>query len=124
MIRIAIDVNVRVRGNLTYSGFEDIDGEPAVAGASVEVYEPESGLAGTGRVVELDVERELVYLEVDWASLRPALPIDYFSHVDYLYVLTPRTASFSTSSATPRGVAEALQQSVVSSGGHLAESIR
>lgn len=74
MTRIAIDMNVRVRGNLTYSGFEDIEGDMAVEGAPVEVYEPESGIAGTGRIVELDRERELVYLEVDWAGLLAPSP--------------------------------------------------
>ncbi len=71
MTRIAIDLNVRVRGNLTYSGFEDIDGEIPLDGI-VEVHEPESGVVGTGRVVEQDVDKRLVYLEVNWADLRPA----------------------------------------------------
>lgn len=75
MTRIAIDLNVRVRGNLTYSGFEDIEGEIPLDGV-VDVYEPESGVFGTGRVVEQDIEKRLVYLEVDWAKLRPAPPSD------------------------------------------------
>jgi hypothetical protein len=74
--RIAIDLNVRVRGNLTYSGYEDIDGDLPSDGA-VEVYEPESGLIGLGRVVERDDERRLVYLAVDWSSLRARPALDF-----------------------------------------------
>lgn len=67
--RVMIDPNVRVRGNGTYSGFEDVDGQ-MIVGELVEVYEPESGLVGSGRITEIDVERELVFLSVDWASLK------------------------------------------------------
>ncbi len=66
--RVAIDPNVRVRGNGTYVGFEDVSG-PIAVGDQVEVYEAESGLVGEGRVTEIDGERELVYLSVDWSSL-------------------------------------------------------
>jgi hypothetical protein len=66
--RVAIDPNIRVRGNATYVGFEDVSGPIAVNDA-VEVYEPESGVAGEGRITEIDGEKELVYLSVDWASL-------------------------------------------------------
>lgn len=66
--RIVIDPNVRVRGNGTYAGFEDVDG-PIAVGEDVQVYEHESGLVGKGRVTEIDRERELVYLSVDWPSL-------------------------------------------------------
>ena len=58
--RVAIDPNVRVRGNQTYAGFEDADGELA-PGDAVEVYEPESGLTGLAR----DNKRQLVCLAVD-----------------------------------------------------------
>ena len=66
--RIAIDPNVRVRGNGTYSGFEDVTG-PIAVGDEVEVYEAESNLVGLGHVTEIDGARELVYLSVDWSSL-------------------------------------------------------
>lgn len=72
MTRIAIDLNVRVRGDLTYSGFEDIEGTLPADGL-VEVYEPESGVRGRGRVVDVDDQAELVYLEVDWPGLRTVL---------------------------------------------------
>lgn len=68
MSRVSIDPNIRVRGNSTYAGFEDVTG-PIAVGEDVEVYEPESGLVGTGRVTEIDGSRELVYLSVNWASL-------------------------------------------------------
>jgi hypothetical protein len=66
--RVEIDLNVRVRGNGSYAGFEDAAG-PLVVGADVEVFESESGLVGTGRVAEIDPAQELVYLSVDWASM-------------------------------------------------------
>jgi hypothetical protein len=68
--RIEIDPNVRVRGQLTFAGFEDVRG-PLRLGQTVVVFEPESDLVGEGRVVEIDVARELVILGVDWASLQP-----------------------------------------------------
>jgi hypothetical protein len=70
--RVAIDPNVRVRGNGTYVGFEDITGAIAL-NEPVEVYEPESGLTGQGCVIDIDAENELVYLSVDWSSLAEAV---------------------------------------------------
>jgi hypothetical protein len=67
--RVAIDLNVRVRGNQTYAGFEDADRSLAT-GDEVEVFEPETGLAGPGRVTDVDNKRRLVYLAVDWPALR------------------------------------------------------
>lgn len=70
MARVMIDPNVRVRGNGTFAGFEDVTGAITVH-MPVEVYEPESGLVGTGTITEIDSASELVYLSVDWAALRP-----------------------------------------------------
>jgi len=67
--RVEIDLNVRVRGNDTFVGFEDLSG-PVAVGEVVEVYESESGVAGEGRFTEIDGDRELVYLSVDWPSLK------------------------------------------------------
>src|SRR5437016_2086023 len=67
--RVEIDLNVRVRGNDTFVSFEDVSG-PIAVGESVEVYESESGVSGEGKVTEIDGDRELVYLSVDWSSLR------------------------------------------------------
>lgn len=69
MTRVLIDLNVRVRGNDTYAGFEDVDSWPISVGSVVEVFEPESGVHGGGRVNDIDLVRRLVYLSVDWASL-------------------------------------------------------
>ena len=71
--RIAIDPNVRVRGNGTYAGFEDVEGLPVVGGP-VEVWEPESGVRGSGLIREIDRNRRLIYLDVDWASLTLRAP--------------------------------------------------
>lgn len=68
MTRIVIDPNVRVRGQLTYAGFEDVEGSIAV-GQNVDVVEPESGLVGKGLIVEIDLQTQLVYLGVDWSAL-------------------------------------------------------
>jgi hypothetical protein len=67
--RVEIDLNVRVRGNDTFVGFEDLSG-PVAVGEIVEVYESESGVAGEGRVTEIDGDAELVYLSVDWPSIK------------------------------------------------------
>lgn len=71
--RVAIDPNVRVRGNGTYAGFEDVDGAISL-NEGVVVYEPESGLTGQGRVTDIDADRELIYLSVDWSSLVEEAP--------------------------------------------------
>jgi len=77
-IRIAIDPNVRVRGNGTYAGFEDVQWaltglqvDGLQVGDAVEVFERESDLTGEGRVTEIDGAKSLVYLSVDWSTLRP-----------------------------------------------------
>lgn len=69
MARVEIDLNIRVRGNWTLADISDAD-EPVVAGQAVEVFEPESGVVGTGRIEEVDLKRRLLFLSVDWANLR------------------------------------------------------
>src|SRR5262249_40094652 len=71
--RVAIDPNIRVRGNGTFAGLEDVSG-PLVLGDTVEVYESEANIVGSGTVTEIDLDKQLVYLSVDWASLRDAEP--------------------------------------------------
>lgn len=66
--RVLIDPNVRVRGNQTYAGIEDVEGDVTV-GSRVEVYESESGLTGLAVVTEVDYGRGLVYFKVDWETL-------------------------------------------------------
>jgi len=69
MTRIAIDPNVRVKGNRTYAGLEDVDGGPVAVGDRVRVWEPEGDISGFATVVDLDQDRNLVYLEVNWWTL-------------------------------------------------------
>jgi len=69
--RITIDPNVRVRGNQTYSGFEDIQaGAPVAVGDKVLAVEAEDGIVTDAAVTDVDEERRLVYLEVDWRGWR------------------------------------------------------
>lgn len=71
MIRVRIDPNVRVRGQLTYAGFEDVEGNtiPNV-GESVLAVEPESGIAAPAIVTERVDEPKLLYLGVAWREFR------------------------------------------------------
>lgn len=66
---IEIDLNVRTRNNETYSGIEDADARVHV-GQAVYVTEPEDGIIGDATVSRLDHARDLIYLAVDWSSLR------------------------------------------------------
>jgi len=71
--QVEIDPNVRVGGNGTCAGFEDVHGgDPATMKRwdRVRVFEPESGLEGPGRVERVDHARKLVFLQVDWLLLR------------------------------------------------------
>lgn len=70
MTRVRFDPNVRVGQRGTFVGFEDVVGESAISVNSVvELFEPESQIYGTGRVTSIDLERELIYLDVDWSRL-------------------------------------------------------
>lgn len=72
--RIVIDLNVRIGRDLTYSGYEDVEGcapEKLPRDADIEVYEAESGVHGPARVISLDRQRQLVYLKLDWTKLSP-----------------------------------------------------
>ncbi len=69
MTRVEIDLNVRCGRWQTYSGFEDITGEFPAVGDVVEVFESESGIHGTGTVLELREETETVVLQVFWSDL-------------------------------------------------------
>ena len=73
-IEIIIDPNVRVAGNRTYGGFEDVLGgfvEDLAPGDPITVLEEESDVIGDGVVYEINHDKQLVYLSVDWSSLRP-----------------------------------------------------
>jgi hypothetical protein len=73
--RVRIDPNVRVRGNQTFVGVEDFEGQLTI-GQQVRVYEEESGLEGDAVVTDFDEDKQLLYLRVDWPSLRPAEDVD------------------------------------------------
>jgi hypothetical protein len=67
---IMIDPNVRVAGNQTFSGLEDVIGDMPDEGDPVIVREPESGVTGHAFVTRVDFADRLIYLAVDWAGLR------------------------------------------------------
>jgi hypothetical protein len=74
MKRVIIDLNVRLsfgdKNDATYSGFEDVIGEiRPKPGEPVEVIEIESGICGHGRILGVDLERRLLFLDVDWKAL-------------------------------------------------------
>lgn len=68
--RVEIDPNVRVRGNQTFSGLEDVDG-PVAVGDTVTVYEPEADLEGHGEITEINYDKQLVWIRVVWSSVQP-----------------------------------------------------
>lgn len=75
-IEATIDPNVRVGHNLTFAGFEDIRPDRVVptvlsSGLTIKVIEPEAGISGWAEVVGVDYEKAIVYLAVDWPSLKP-----------------------------------------------------
>lgn len=69
---IDVDLNVRVAGGLTYSGFEDVHGQFPGIGDRCWVTEPESGMRGPAIVVRIDPQRRLIYLLVAWHLLAAA----------------------------------------------------
>lgn len=73
MRRVKIDLNVRVAGHLTYAGFEDVvpEGATVSLGERVLAWEPECGMVADATVHAIDDEAQIVYLDVDWQSLRP-----------------------------------------------------
>jgi hypothetical protein len=81
--RVAIDPNVRVRGNETYAGYEDVEGIPVIGG-EVEVWERETGVLGPATVTALDDARQLIYLEVRWAELREPAAVPSLSDFSIL----------------------------------------
>ena len=67
--RVPIDLNDRTRDALTRARLEDVTGAVTI-GARITAYEPEDGVAADARVVEIDEEKQLVVLAVDWSTLR------------------------------------------------------
>lgn len=67
--RVEIDPNVRVRGNQTFTGMDNVYG-PIAVGQAVQVFESEADIVGDGWVTDIDTKKNLVYLRVVWSSLR------------------------------------------------------
>lgn len=67
---VYIDPNVRVRGNLTFSDRKPRHW-PVKVGEEVTAVWEETSLASTGTVVEVDDEKGLVFLSVDWEGFKP-----------------------------------------------------
>lgn len=60
-----IDPNVRVRDNQSYVGFEDVS-RSVSAGEAIRVVEIEDGIQTEAVVTDVDIDRCLVYVAVDW----------------------------------------------------------
>lgn len=67
--RVEIDPNVRVRGNQTMTGLENVYG-PIAIGQPVQVFESEAEIEGDAWVSDIDNRKRLVYLKVVWTSLK------------------------------------------------------
>jgi hypothetical protein len=73
-IEIVIDPNVRTSRNRTYAGFEDVRGgfiDDLLNGDAVTVVEEESDVIGEAFVDEINEQKQLIYLNVQWSTLRP-----------------------------------------------------
>ncbi|MFB4265288.1 hypothetical protein [Nonomuraea sp. GTA35] len=72
-MRVRIDPNIRVGDGFTLADFDDVEDDAADLHIreAVTVYEPESGLRGFGSVVEVDQDKRLVTVAVDWPTLLP-----------------------------------------------------
>ncbi|MDP9075349.1 MAG: hypothetical protein M3N98_14540 [Actinomycetota bacterium] len=66
---VTIDPTVRVRGDGTCVSFDRVIG-PMDIGTDAMVIDPVSGHVGDGQITDVDQEAQLVYLTVDWDSLR------------------------------------------------------
>lgn len=71
-MRIAIDPNVRVENNWTFSGFGDVFGDANDLRPHdwVTAMWQETDQIADAKVVCLDFERKLITLAVDWKSFR------------------------------------------------------
>lgn len=99
-VTIIIDPNVRIEEGRTYSGFEDVLGtfvSDLREGDAVTVLEEESGLHGEAVIYAIDPDKELVFLTVDWGSLRAGAYTELFSYEPIV-----RTSSPPRYSVTPR----------------------
>lgn len=72
MIRISIDPNVRTVSNHTRTGFEDVFGDvdDLEIGNTVLAMVLETNIVFDAKVTSISHWARLVYLEVDWSSVR------------------------------------------------------
>lgn len=64
--RVAVDMNVR---GGTVAGIDDAGG-PVAIGDQVLAVDPFDGLVTDGTVLDMDQEKRLLYLAVDWGTFR------------------------------------------------------
>jgi hypothetical protein len=69
LTRVEIDLNIRSHGSHARVGYEDANG-PLQPGQTVEVYELETGLTGTGTVTAINPTTRLAWIATDWTKLR------------------------------------------------------
>lgn len=67
--RVPIDLNDRSHGGLTRARLAAASA-PVVPGDAVMACEPEEGVVALAHVRQVDADKGLILLEVDWASLR------------------------------------------------------
>lgn len=77
MIRIVVDLNVRVQGHRTYAGFEDVVGatdpdHPVAVGDKVLAWEREDDIVTDATVCAVDEGCRIIYMDVDWHGFRDA----------------------------------------------------
>lgn len=90
--RLQIDLNRRTVDNLTPARYH---GPTPRVGEPVLVFEPEDGVRADGRVMRVNNDRNLAYIEVDWSSVRDDNAVD-----TQLRALTSRGGSRGSSSST------------------------
>lgn len=67
---VEVDYNQRSAEDLVRAGFEDVRGGPIFEGLVVPVTMPDDESEGLATVVRIDDEARLIYLEVDWSTVR------------------------------------------------------
>ncbi|UJW35099.1 hypothetical protein L3Q67_15750 [Saccharothrix sp. AJ9571] len=73
-VRIQIDLNSRSRDGSLVARIADANG-PLGVGHSVTAFEPDDEVAAPARVVRIDRERGLTYLDVAWDELADDTPV-------------------------------------------------
>lgn len=69
--QILIDPNVRVEGNETFAGFEDVRGSLPSEGEQIIAIVEDTDVVGLAHVTRVSPEDRLIYLAVEWDRLAP-----------------------------------------------------